>query len=246
MAIDPKDVYVGMKIVRNAEFMYEGDDYKAYSGSDFVRVKSMPTFGGHVETDDGAFPSLRFMDVYVEPEVETFAGFKVGDRVRLVNACNMGAEIGAEAVINEFTGEGDKPVKPYLYLNLVWDRNTPFNRQNDGGYYPKDFELAEKAPDTSSKPFVLTVGTLTFDSLESLSQAISEGLVSLKQEKTIRVKDGWVNLEDKVWWHGEYGPEEVLVDNDMYNIRVYPEIYSIKKPEWIPASSGRYTGNYCE
>lgn len=69
------------------------------------------------------------------------AKFKIGDRVRLINAGGMSAKYGATATV---TGQD-------AYLRIVWDRNHLAQGQNDGGYLANDFELASEAP----APFTL-------------------------------------------------------------------------------------------
>lgn len=71
------------------------------------------------------------------------------------------------------------------------------------------------------------------------------GLVPIESEETYSVHDGKVKMGDKVWWAGEYGPERVIVDDSqIYNIKVFPEIYSIKKPAYQEKFSVFYTGEY--
>lgn len=69
------------------------------------------------------------------------AKFKIGDRVRLVNAAGMSAKYGATATV---TGQD-------AYLRVVWDRNHLAQGRTDGGYLERDFELVSAAP----SPFTL-------------------------------------------------------------------------------------------
>ncbi len=102
----------------------------------------------------------------------------------------------------------------------------------------------EKAPKKLVEAPKLTVGSLTFNSLEDVSKALSEGSIEIVEK--VKVKDGWVKLGDMVWCHSVDGPEKVRVNHPAHlgNMKKYSDSYSIKKPEFVPASAGRYTGNY--
>lgn len=49
--------------------------------------------------------------------------------------------------------------------------------------------------------------------------------------KQYKVRDGYVDEGDKIWWRGENGPERVIVDKGhIRNIRDYPDVYQISAP----------------
>lgn len=52
-------------------------------------------------------------------------------------------------------------------------------------------------------------------------------------EETLPVRDGVVTKETYVWWRGTHGPEKVLAERDWKNIRDYPGLYQLKKPEIV-------------
>lgn len=52
------------------------------------------------------------------------------------------------------------------------------------------------------------------------------------------VSDGCVCEESMVWWKGEDGPQFVSASVHWYNIKDYPNIYSVSKP--------RYTVTYLD
>jgi hypothetical protein len=57
-----------------------------------------------------------------------------------------------------------------------------------------------------------------------------EQIFDLKRKKTIQVRDGFVELNDTVWWRCKDGPSEVKVSDDIDNIRRYPQHYQIAQP----------------
>ena len=61
--------------------------------------------------------------------------FKVGQTIRLINANDIAAELGATAVVRHINDR---------YVSVVWIRDSKWNKQGDGGYYPVDFEAAIK------------------------------------------------------------------------------------------------------
>ena len=52
------------------------------------------------------------------------------------------------------------------------------------------------------------------------------------------VSDGCVCEESMVWWKGECGPQFVSASTYWYNIKDYPNVYSVKEP--------RYTVTYLD
>lgn len=82
----------------------------------------------------------------------------------------------------------------------------------------------------------------TSEDIQELSRIF--GITPVAVEK-FKVKDGFVQLGDKVWWASEDGPEHVIVTyNELVNIRQYPEIYSIAEPLFIEEVKIIYTGGY--
>ena len=61
---------------------------------------------------------------------------------------------------------------------------------------------------------------------------LENSVYRVKPQKAIKVRDGFVSTEDKVWWHCADGLELVLVDDHIWNIEDYPRLYSINKPEY--------------
>lgn len=62
-----------------------------------------------------------------------------------------------------------------------------------------------------------------------------EAVFGLKPiQETLPVRDGVVTKETKVWWRGAAGPELVHANdkNHWGNIKRYPEIYQLKKPDF--------------
>ena len=84
-----------------------------------------------------------------EPAVEPKASndnagpkFKVGDRVELARSFYGAAKAGATGMVGErgmFDG----------YVDIVWDKNSPYQGQMDGGYSPDYFELLPPTPTTT-------------------------------------------------------------------------------------------------
>ena len=56
--------------------------------------------------------------------------FKVGQTVELIYNENMAAAVGATAVVRKISTE---------FIDVIWKRDSKWNKQGDGGYYPKDF-----------------------------------------------------------------------------------------------------------
>lgn len=69
----------------------------------------------------------------------------------------------------------------------------------------------------------------TSEDIQELSRIF--GITPVKEK--FQVRDGSVTEDDKVWWHGEWGPELVSLDNDhKRNIKEYPQVYSIEEPRY--------------
>ena len=51
-------------------------------------------------------------------------------------------------------------------------------------------------------------------------------------EEVLKVSDGFIRKSGMVWWKHAFGPENVKVIEHLYNIKDYPEFYSIKKPKY--------------
>ena len=71
----------------------------------------------------------------------------------------------------------------------------------------------------------------TKEEIEELSQVFGIE-VKFNQKDYFKVSDGYVSLDDMVWWHGNEGPEYDKVSIQMENIKSHPEYYSIEKPEY--------------
>jgi len=71
----------------------------------------------------------------------------------------------------------------------------------------------------------------TKEEIEELSQVFGIE-VKFNQKDYFKVRDGYVSLDDMVWWHGNEGPEYDKVSVQIENIKSYPEYYSIEKPEY--------------
>ena len=72
---------------------------------------------------------------------------------------------------------------------------------------------------------------VTKEQIEELSQVFGIE-VNSSVEEMLKIRDGYVSLDDMVWWHGEEGPEYGKVSIQIENIKRYPEYYSIEKPEY--------------
>lgn len=72
--------------------------------------------------------------------------FKVGQIVELIEDSEIAAESGATAIVERVNN---------IYISVVWNRDSKWNNQGDGGYYPKDF-----------KPFIRKGQQLLFDFME--------------------------------------------------------------------------------
>lgn len=51
-------------------------------------------------------------------------------------------------------------------------------------------------------------------------------------EPTYKVYDGEVKASDKVWWWGDNGPKQMVASESLYNLRNYPDVYSIAEPPY--------------
>ena len=71
----------------------------------------------------------------------------------------------------------------------------------------------------------------TKEQIEELSQVFG---IEIKPsvEGMFKVRDGYVSIDDMVWWHSNEGPEYDRVLTQIENIKKYPEYYSIEKPEY--------------
>lgn len=58
--------------------------------------------------------------------------FVVGQTVELINGDSFAAYSGATAVVESIGRR---------YIRIVWKRDSKWNNQGNGGYYPKDFKL---------------------------------------------------------------------------------------------------------
>ena len=56
--------------------------------------------------------------------------FRIGQMVELVDNEGMAAKVGATAIV-KMIGTS--------FIDVVWKRDSKWNKQGDGGYYPKDF-----------------------------------------------------------------------------------------------------------
>ena len=71
----------------------------------------------------------------------------------------------------------------------------------------------------------------TKEQIEELSQVFGIEIKS-SVEEMLKIRDGYVSLDDMVWWHGEEGPKYDKVSIQIENIKRYPEYYSIEKPAY--------------
>jgi hypothetical protein len=53
----------------------------------------------------------------------------------------------------------------------------------------------------------------------------------LKKKEYFPVLDGYVTLDDKVWWRCETGPEHVEVHRHIHNLKEFPRAYQLSKPK---------------
>lgn len=67
---------------------------------------------------------------------------------------------------------------------------------------------------------------LTNEQLDQIAQVFG-----IQRKATIKIRDGYVSLTDKVWWRSADGPQQVVAGNHLINIGEYPGLYSIQKPE---------------
>lgn len=86
--------------------------------------------------------------------------FKPGDRIRLTRKYGLNAPEGATATVGRrglHMGEFGGP-----YVDVIWDREY---RQNNGGYWPDDFELMGTCEGTTvsvSVPAGMKIASITF------------------------------------------------------------------------------------
>lgn len=66
---------------------------------------------------------------------------------------------------------------------------------------------------------------LTDEQLDQIAQVFG-----IKRKATIKVRDGFVETDDVVWWWCESGPQRVSTSNHLSNIKEFPNAYSIKEP----------------
>ncbi len=48
------------------------------------------------------------------------------------------------------------------------------------------------------------------------------------------ISDGLVHPNQGVWWKSSYGPiyiKNILLETHLFNLRIHPNLYSIKKPK---------------
>lgn len=51
----------------------------------------------------------------------------------------------------------------------------------------------------------------------------------------LQIKDGYAALGCNVWWHSDYGPQQVRLDKDSAdytNAQKHPQMYSLQKPKF--------------
>ncbi len=65
--------------------------------------------------------------------------FKVGDKVKLINADGLMAKIGATAIVVGYL-ESNKDFGLY-YIDINWIHDSLSGEQSDGGYYADVFEV---------------------------------------------------------------------------------------------------------
>ena len=71
----------------------------------------------------------------------------------------------------------------------------------------------------------------TKEEIEELSQVFGIEIKSNLEEK-FKVLDGYISIEDMVWWHSNEGPKYGKAGPQIENIKEYPEYYSIEEPEY--------------
>ena len=52
----------------------------------------------------------------------------------------------------------------------------------------------------------------------------------LKKREYFPVRDGYVTIDDKVWWRCETGPEHVEVRKHIHNLKEFPQAYQLAQP----------------
>jgi len=144
--------------------------------------------------------------------------FKVGDVVKRVGKNNGsdGAKIGQIATVMSLDRTGDLYVKYEGHSDTLTPDVGEF-------WYAENTEIS------------LPEHGFTAEQLEFLSSHFNINVedIEKEQKKTIRVKDGWVARDDKVWWKYEEGPKQVtLGDAHLHNVEEFPHLYSIKEPTY--------------
>ena len=71
----------------------------------------------------------------------------------------------------------------------------------------------------------------TKEEIEELSQVFGIEIKS-SVEEMLKIRDGYVSLDDMVWWHSNEGPKYDKVSIQIENIKRYPEYYSIEEPAY--------------
>jgi len=82
--------------------------------------------------------------------------------------------------------------------------------------------------------------TEVISKIEQLStddiKSLEEYLQKRKESNGVlyKVRDGWVNANQQIWWLSEGGPVACTAGDSSHtgNVRVYPTSYSIKEPSY--------------
>lgn len=83
---------------------------------------------------------------------------------------------------------------------------------------------------------------ISFEQMKQFNLGIP-GVYDLSHNDVVLfVRDGIARKGQDVWWWSDEGPIKTTVDTDWINIRLYPEFYSVNKPEVCTTSY--YTGEY--
>jgi hypothetical protein len=69
----------------------------------------------------------------------------------------------------------------------------------------------------------------THAQLKELAEVFNLTFVSSKA--MLRVRDGFVFRDDRIWWRSNTGPQQVLAKDDWENIQEFPELYSHAEPK---------------
>jgi uncharacterized Zn finger protein len=74
----------------------------------------------------------------------------------------------------------------------------------------------------------------TAEDIQELSRIF--GITPVQTKPKYRVRDGYVEEGDLVWWHSADGPEQYKVEHNgrgtIENMKSFPLIYSIEKPDY--------------